>query len=211
MYRAVLLPKNQCDLHRFVWRGDSELPLKDYRMTRLTFGVCASSYATNMALKQNTLDHAEKYPIATKGVLGSFYVDDELTGADSEEEAKALQNQLRKLFSLGGFTFCKRKSSESNALSHIPPHLLAQQLTQEITFVDDFMSILGIRWNALSNMFHPIIPPLKPVELLAKRPLMSDLTKLYDTLGWCSSAVLKTKILMQGLWRNKLDWNEQVP
>ena len=33
MYLAVLLLENQRDLHRFVWREDSTLPLKDFRMT----------------------------------------------------------------------------------------------------------------------------------------------------------------------------------
>ena len=37
MYRAVLLPESQRDLHRFVWRNDSTKKLEDYRMTRLTF------------------------------------------------------------------------------------------------------------------------------------------------------------------------------
>ena len=39
-YRAFLLPEEQQDLHQFVWRKDLLQPLKEYRMTRLTFGVC---------------------------------------------------------------------------------------------------------------------------------------------------------------------------
>ena len=43
MYRAVLLMKSDKDLHRFLWRDSPAEPLKDYRMTRITFGVSASS------------------------------------------------------------------------------------------------------------------------------------------------------------------------
>ena len=32
MYRAILLPEHQKDLHRFVWR-DPTKPFQDYRMT----------------------------------------------------------------------------------------------------------------------------------------------------------------------------------
>ena len=39
MYRAVLLPENQHVLHCFVWKSNPRHPLKDYWMTRLTFGV----------------------------------------------------------------------------------------------------------------------------------------------------------------------------
>ena len=91
MYRAVLLPTDQRDLHRFVWRKESSEPLVDYRMTRLTFGVSASSFAANMAVKQNALDNAQTYPQAAQSVFESFYVDDGFAGANSIEEAVLLQ------------------------------------------------------------------------------------------------------------------------
>ena len=91
MYRAVLLPKEQRDLHRFLWREDPHQPVKDYRMTRLTFGVSASSFAANMALKQNAINHIQSHPQAYQAVIKSFYVDDGLTGADSEDEAIRLR------------------------------------------------------------------------------------------------------------------------
>ena len=55
MYRAVLLPEAQRDLHRFVWRRHEHDILKGYRMTRLTFGISASSLAANMAGRTNTI------------------------------------------------------------------------------------------------------------------------------------------------------------
>ena len=58
MYRAVLLDKADKDLVR---RSSTE-PLKDYRMTRVTFGVAASSYAANMAIKQNAINLVQEFP-----------------------------------------------------------------------------------------------------------------------------------------------------
>ena len=40
MYRAVLLPDEQRDLHRFLWREDPLQPVKDYRMTRHAWRIC---------------------------------------------------------------------------------------------------------------------------------------------------------------------------
>ena len=68
MYRAVLLPETQRDLHRFVWRRNEHEKLKDYRMTRLTFGVSASSFAANMAIKQNAVTHEGSHPRAARVV-----------------------------------------------------------------------------------------------------------------------------------------------
>ena len=95
MYRAVLLHKEQRDLHRFLWREDPRQPVKDYRMTRLTFGVSASSFAANMALKQNAINHSRSHPRAYQAVIKSFYVDDGLTGADSVDEAVQLRRNFR--------------------------------------------------------------------------------------------------------------------
>ena len=76
MYRAVELSESDKDLHRFVWRSQPNESLKDYRMTRVTFGVSASSFAANMAVKQNAIDYADEFPVASGVVHDSFYVDD---------------------------------------------------------------------------------------------------------------------------------------
>jgi hypothetical protein len=47
-------------------------------MTRVTFGVAASSYAANMAVKHNAADYSMEFPVATAAVEKSFYVDDGL-------------------------------------------------------------------------------------------------------------------------------------
>ena len=52
MYRAVSLTQDDCDYHRFVWRKSPSDQLQDYRMTRVTFGVSASCFAANMAVKK---------------------------------------------------------------------------------------------------------------------------------------------------------------
>ena len=107
MYCAIELTKSDRALHRFVWRRNPKDPLLDYRMTRVTIGVSASSFAANMSVKQNTLDYAMEYPLVVDTVNRAFYVDDGLTGADSTEEAIELQRQLQDLFSHGGFLLLK--------------------------------------------------------------------------------------------------------
>ena len=62
MYRVVSLGADDHDLHRFVWRENPKEPLCEFWMTRVTFGISASSFAANMALKQNAVDHATKFP-----------------------------------------------------------------------------------------------------------------------------------------------------
>lgn len=89
MYRAVELAEEDKDFHRFVWRGHENELLRDYRMTRVTFGISASSFAANMCVSHNARDFAMKYPLAS-----SIYVDDCLAGAETAEEAIHLQTEL---------------------------------------------------------------------------------------------------------------------
>ena len=84
IYGVVLLPEHLQNLHRFVWRENPKQPLVNYCMTRLTFGVSASSFATNMAMWQNAIDNKERYPLAAQAVLESLFMGDGLTRADSE-------------------------------------------------------------------------------------------------------------------------------
>ena len=72
MYRAIELAKSDNDLHHFVWRQSPNDLLKDYRMTRATFGVSSSAFVANMAVKQNALDYAREFPMASQAVQESL-------------------------------------------------------------------------------------------------------------------------------------------
>ena len=145
MYRAVELPLTL--LHHFVWRLNSKEPLKDYRMTRVTFGVSASSFAANMAVKQNAIDHAHEYPLAAEVVEKSFYVDDCLSGAANPESAVMLQQQLSGLFSRGGFLLRKWNSNDPSVLQNIPEELRDSSSIQAISESGEYAKTLGLEWN----------------------------------------------------------------
>ena len=81
MYRAVHLHPDDRDLHRFPWRESPDLPIQDYRMTQVTFGVTSSPYLAICTLQQTAHDFQDQYPSAAPLVFSSFYVDDLLTGA----------------------------------------------------------------------------------------------------------------------------------
>ena len=133
MYRAIQLAKPDRDLHRFVWRSKPEDVLQDYRMTRVTFGVSASCFAANMAVRQNARDLAHEYPLAAETVERSFYVDDCLSGADDIKTVITLQRQLQDLFSSGGFLLRKWNSSEASILRDIPSELCECQDVHSIS------------------------------------------------------------------------------
>ena len=92
-------------------------------MTRVTFGVSASCFAANMAVKKNAQEFSSTYPLAAKVAQENFYVDDGLSGADGIDPAIHLRMELQQLFNQGGFTLRKWNSSEKSVLDAIPPEL----------------------------------------------------------------------------------------
>ena len=211
MYRAVALHFPERDLHRFVWRENPNDTLKDFRMTRLTFGVAASSFAANMAVRQNAEDHALDYPLARSAVQQSFYVDDGLVGADSLEEARELQCQLQELFAQGGFLLRKWKSSDPDAIRHLSPSLLDEEHCQNVSNSDGFAKALGIEWNATMDCFRTAFTDFPEPSVLTKRILISSISKIFDVMGWHAPVVVKVKNLFQQLWEAKIGWDEPVP
>ena len=72
MYCAIELSTEDRDLHRFVWRKSEYEPLQDFRMKRVTFGVSASSFAVNKAIKQNSEELSGQFPLAAQAVQSSI-------------------------------------------------------------------------------------------------------------------------------------------
>ena len=125
-------------------------------MTRVTFGVSASSYAANMAVRRNATDLTLDYPLAVKAVHESFYVDDGLTGADTVDEVITLQHQLQELFDRGGFLLRKWNCSNPAVLEHIPDELKDTQSLCSIPDPKEYTKTLGIEWNAVMDHYRRI-------------------------------------------------------
>ena len=206
MYRAVELVKSDQDFHHFVWRSEPDGSLKDYQMTRATFGVSASCFAANMAVKQNAIDLSHVYPLAAEAVEKSFYVDDGLTGADDTKRATTLHGQLCDLFSHGDFVLRKWNSSDPTVLQAIPPDLRDSKEVLPICDSNGCTKTLGLEWNTTTDTFHLTISKFPQSERVTKRLLASDVAKVYDILGWYSPVTVTMKILLQRIWELRVDW-----
>ena len=64
-------------------------------MMKLTLGMSTSSFAANMALKQNTMDFQQEYPLTARATctLDCFYIGDGLVGANSVDDAIHLRKE----------------------------------------------------------------------------------------------------------------------
>ena len=178
-------------------------------MTRITFGVSASSFIANMCVKQNAIDNGSHCPRAAKQVETSFYVDDYLGGADSQEEAMKLQGEMHSLFQRVSFTLCKWSCSDPSVLENIPTDLRDSQATVILSGSSQYTKTLGIEWNASTDHFRVKVTELPPIECMTKRSLVSDVARTFDALGWYSPRIVKAKILLM-LWIEGMGWDDCV-
>ncbi|CAH4038465.1 unnamed protein product [Pieris brassicae] len=44
-----------------------------------------------------------------------------------------------------------------------------------------------------------------------KRALLSDISKLFDPLGWLAPAITAMKIIFQEVWKQNIKWDDQIP
>ena len=89
-------------------------------MTRVTYGVASSSY--HSVHSPSECAKADDTPRETsKAILRDFYVDDILTGAPSEQEAKPLQTNLIVTLKKGQCDLRKWTSSEPQVTMSLPP------------------------------------------------------------------------------------------
>ena len=209
MYRAVQLVETDKDLHQFVWRSNPDDLIKDYRMTRVTFGVSASSFAANMSVLQNSVDLA--YEFSIKVVKESFYVDDGLMGADTVSEAIELRREVQELFARGSFLLCKWNSNDSTVLRSIEPELREAKETYTITdSSSELMCTLELVWDLKHDCFKILTSACTITSAVTKCMLVSDIAQIFDVFGWLSPVTIKMKILLQRLWETKLSWDEPV-
>lgn len=180
-------------------------------MTRVTFGVSASSFAANMSVKQNSIDLVHEFPLAAKMVEQSFYVDDGLMGANSIERAVDLRKEVQALFSRGGFLLRKWNSNETRVLHSIEPELRESQETMTISESPECAKTLGLSWDTKLDCFSITVSTSPSSNCLTKRTFVSDIAKIFDVLGWLAPVIIKVKILLQRIWEIKLDWDEQIP
>jgi len=126
-----LAPKDQ-DVHHYLWRDlKTEEAPKLYRMQRLTFAVSSSPFLAIATVTSDISKYAETFPDATREILHNMYVDDCLTGADTDNSALKLQQEMSEFMMAAAFNLTKWASNSKLVMDGIDPDKRATSLLVE--------------------------------------------------------------------------------
>lgn len=212
MYRQILINQEHCRYQRIFWRSHPNEELKEFELTTVTYGTTAAPYLAIKTLQQLAKDDQHKFPVAANIALNDFYVDDVLTGADSVEKCILLQTELQHLMRGGGFTLRKWSSNSEDILKTLHPDDISKEIVSLQDFEEKSMKTLGLLWKPREDEFtFKVIGKSFSEMKKTKRIMCSDISRIFDPLGWLSPFTIATKALFQKTWKLPLEWDSVLP
>lgn len=198
MYRQIWIHKDDRKYQKILWRYKETEPLKVYQLKTVTYGHACAPHSAIRALVQCANDHETEYPRGAKLVRSCFYVDDLLTGAHTETEVLTIKTELTSLLKRGGFNLTKWKTNG--------------KFNQHVEFAEgEEQSVLGLCWNlATDKFFYKLREPDEDQITWTKRRILSKLGKMYDPNGFLGPVIMRGKIIIQELWRDQMDWDQEI-
>ena len=132
------------------------------------------------------------------------YVDDFFSGADTLNHAITKRNGLITVLKSAGIELSKWAANDIGLLNG----LVDIEQNDKTVELNEVTSALGLKWSPLSDKFSFIFDPqYKHKDVVTKRVVLSEASKLFDPLGWVSPILVCFKIFMQDLWIDGLDWD----
>ncbi|KAJ8949955.1 hypothetical protein NQ318_002362 [Aromia moschata] len=92
---------------------------------------------------------------------------------------------------------------------------LTAQLVTRMTLCPNIEELLdegSIVWNPVSDSFEIAIgDSTVSDEGNTKRAVLSCIARIFDPLGFTGPTTARSKIVMQDIWKEKLEWDQQIP
>ncbi|GFY64929.1 DUF1758 domain-containing protein [Trichonephila inaurata madagascariensis] len=182
MFRQIKVHEKDLDWQRILWRDSTTEPIREYRLTTVTYGTSSAPFLSTRTLRQLAIDEQENYPAASRGTLSHFYVDDLLSGSATKKGAIQLVLELQEMMKKGGFSLRKWVSNDPDVLATIPKELKA--VDSKLTIKDDQpVKILEIAWLPDVDKF-TFTFNLNERDVWTKPKVLSEVAKIFDPFRW---------------------------
>lgn len=199
-FRQILVQPDQRNLQLILWRENRDLPLQLYSLNTVTYGTASAPFLSMRCLKQLALESDDD--LVARTINNDFFVDDLVTGGNDLHSLMQLCNKISALLKQGCFPLHKWTFS----------HDVSHENYKDLNIGDNHLSkTLGLGWCTDSDEFYFTTKITHSDTVVTKRIMLSTTAQVYDPLGLLAPVVIRAKSLLQRLWLQKLDWDDEVP
>ena len=196
----VFLDETDRDDTRFLWLSDPNnpsSPFDTYRFKVVLFGATSSPFMLNATLKF----HLARYANATsEDLLHNLYVDNLLSGCDSEEAAIQYFTEARAVLGSAGFNLRSWSSNSSSLQTTASQHQVCENKNP--------VKVLGMFWNTETDSIH--LSPCSGMDnptAITKREVLRWSSTIFDPLGLITPVTISAKLFLQQLWQKNISWD----
>ena len=183
------------DVHRFLWNDHGDV--KVMRFVRVPFGNRCSPFLLNATI-QHHLSSVPSTPVIEE-MKENFYVDDLLTGGDDEQGVCDMLSEATSVMAKASMKLAKVGSN-------------SERVYQEVdSKFQETIKVLGLKWVPTSDTFTFEVMDIPSDIVVTKRVVLSFISRLFDPLGFLTPVIMLAKCLFQDLWREGLDWDDEIP
>ncbi|XP_064475734.1 uncharacterized protein LOC135389629 [Ornithodoros turicata] len=221
-FLQVQVREKDRDVFRYIWFeqqpdcgkyvGDSE-GLQTLRMTRVPFGATSSPFLLSATIQHHLNGIDGNLKATAEKLRKSFYVDDLVTGVDSEEEARKLYEDSMLIMKAAGMNLRKWTSNSVN-LQVMFDGGLSCEATSSVSEILSPQQILGVSWDKARDFLQVSLKSLFTFLLETgdtKRFVLQASSRVFDPLGFMSPFTIRVKRLFQQLWIDGVDWDAKLP
>lgn len=202
MYRQVMLDKSQRNLQLILWRDDDSRPINILQLNTVTYGTAAAPFLSTRCLKQLADDCTD--PMISEVIKHDFYYDDLLTGCSNQNDLLHIHKGVTHTLASACFPIHKFRTNCPQIFTSLTENTNSLDLDKE-------SNVLGVLWAPNTDSLKFSINLNTDTQTLTKRNILSNTCRIFDPLGLLSACTITLKVLLQKLWKLKLEWDDPVP
>lgn len=190
------------DKNRFAFFWYQNGQLVTYRYTSLVFGLSASPFILNQIIKHHSYQFPQDF--IAEIMRENFYVDNLIYTHNDLSTLSTVFHELGTRMSLAGFDVRSWNSNNSD---------LRSQFDTKHKLADHGLSIekvLGYNFDISTDQMCVNKTSLSN-NATTKRQILSEVSKVYDPLSLYAPITIKSKIFLQHLWEQGVNWDEKLP
>ena len=173
-------------------------------MTMVRYGI-ASSFLDSIRTLKFLVEETTNTKLHLT-LITDMYAYNLLTGCDDAKTAEKLQDAIITIHASAGFDIRRGLSRDSRLVSRLAATFRDTEDEKVIESEDYANKTLWIKWNSNPDQLGFTVKLDMGIPF-TKWQSLSEVSRLFDQLGWLSPTTIQHKSFVQLLWIDKHSWN----